>query len=171
MIKYFIGSVSKNVVDSIIDFDGNFGFIPSRRQIDYNGGYVNNWTTGEFAKYVNGRVPIERDHGGIGQGYKYDDRYARIYSYSAGNNYTIGLKFTNGKTGTTWMNIKGDNEIDGNFNDTSDISLKEKVVALGSTWNTVKQLKPCTFDWKPVTDLKDSSNVINPARPSVGFIA
>jgi hypothetical protein len=65
--------VSKNVVDSIIDFDGNFGFIPSRRQIDYNGGYVNNWTTGEFAKYVNGRVPIERDHGGIGQGYKYDD--------------------------------------------------------------------------------------------------
>ncbi len=78
MIKYFIGSVSKNVVDSIIDFDGNFGFIPSRRQIDYNGGYVNNWTTGEFAKYVNGRVPIERDHGGIGQGYKYDDGYESL---------------------------------------------------------------------------------------------
>jgi hypothetical protein len=70
--------VSKNVVDSIIDFDGNFGFIPSRRQIDYNGGYVNNWTTGEFAKYVNGRVPIERDHGGIGQGYKYDDGYESL---------------------------------------------------------------------------------------------
>ncbi len=65
-------------MDSIIDFDGNFGFIPSRRQIDYNGGYVNNWTTGEFAKYVNGRVPIERDHGGIGQGYKYDDGYESL---------------------------------------------------------------------------------------------
>ena len=100
-----------------------------------------------------------------------DDRYARIYSYNAGNNYTIGLKFQNGKTGSTWMNVKGNNEVDGNFNDTSDISLKEKVVALGSTWNAVKQLKPCTFDWKPVTDLKDSSNVINPARPSVGFLA
>ena len=73
MIKYFIGPMSKNVVDSIIEFDGEFGFIPSRRQVDYNGGYVNSWTTGEFATYVNGRVPIERDHGGIGQGYKHDD--------------------------------------------------------------------------------------------------
>jgi len=72
-MKYFIGSMSKNVVDSIIEFDGDFGFIPSRRQVDYNGGYVNSWTTGEFATYVNGRVPIERDHGGIGQGYKHDD--------------------------------------------------------------------------------------------------
>ena len=65
--------MSKNVVDAVIDFDGSFGFIPSRRQVDYNGGYVNGWTTGEFATYVNGRVPIERDHGGIGQGYKHDD--------------------------------------------------------------------------------------------------
>jgi len=73
LIKYFIGPMSKNVVDSIIEFDGSFGFIPSRRQVDYNGGYVNSWTTGEFATYVNGRVPIERDHGGIGQGYKHDD--------------------------------------------------------------------------------------------------
>jgi hypothetical protein len=65
--------MSKNVVDSIIEFDGNFGFIPSRRQVDYNGGYVNEWTTGEFATYVDGRVPIERDHAGAGQGYKHDD--------------------------------------------------------------------------------------------------
>ena len=71
-MKFFIGPMSKNVVDSIIEFGDGFGFIPSRRQVDYNGGYVNNWTTGEFATYVNGRVPIERDHGGIGQGYKYD---------------------------------------------------------------------------------------------------
>ena len=72
-MKYWIGPMSKNVVDAIIEFDGDFGFIPSRRQVDYNGGYVNEWTTGEFATYVNGRVPIERDHGGIGQGYKHDD--------------------------------------------------------------------------------------------------
>ena len=65
--------MSKNVVDSIIEVDDGFGFIPSRRQVDYNGGYVNSWTTGEFATYVNGRVSIERDHGGIGQGYKHDD--------------------------------------------------------------------------------------------------
>ena len=65
--------MSKNVVDAVIEFDGDFGFIPSRRQVDYNGGYVNNWSTGEFAKYVDGRVPIQRDHGGIGQGYRMDD--------------------------------------------------------------------------------------------------
>ena len=72
-MKYFIGPMSKNVVDAIIEFGGDFGFIPSRRQVDYNGGYVNNWTTGEFATYVNGRVPIQRDHGGVGQGYSSDN--------------------------------------------------------------------------------------------------
>ena len=74
-MKYWIGPMSKNVVDAVIDFDGDFGFIPSRRQVDYNGGYVNNWTTGEFAKYVNGRALIQRDHGGIGQGYQHDGGY------------------------------------------------------------------------------------------------
>ena len=73
-MKYFIGPMSKNVVDSVIEYNSSeIGFIPSRRQVDYNGGYVNNWTTGEFATYVNGRVPIERAHGGVGQGYKYDN--------------------------------------------------------------------------------------------------
>ena len=67
--------MSKNVVDAVIEFNGDFGFIPSRRQVDYQGGYVNNWTTGEFSTYVNGRAPIERDHGGAGQGFKDDDGY------------------------------------------------------------------------------------------------
>ena len=74
-IKFYIGPMSKNVVDSVIEFDGQIGFIPSRRQVDYQGRYVNNWTTGEFATYVDGRVPIQRDHGGAGQGYKDDDGY------------------------------------------------------------------------------------------------
>ncbi len=76
-IKFYIGPMSKNVVDAIIEFteetNNKIGFIPSRRQVEYNGGYVNNWTTEEFSKYVNGRVPIERDHGGAGQGYVEDN--------------------------------------------------------------------------------------------------
>ena len=76
-IKFYIGPMSKNVVDAVIEFteetDNKIGFIPSRRQVEYSGGYVNNWTTEEFSKYVNGRVPIERDHGGAGQGYTDDD--------------------------------------------------------------------------------------------------
>jgi hypothetical protein len=77
-MKYFIGPMSKNVVDAIIEFDGDFGFIPSRRQVDYNGGYVNEWTTGEFATYVDGKVVIERDHAGAGQGYIDDDGYESL---------------------------------------------------------------------------------------------
>ena len=55
-VKYFLGPMSKNVVDSVIDYNNTngstFGFIPSRRQVEYNGGYVNNWTNETFSKYV-----------------------------------------------------------------------------------------------------------------------
>ena len=81
-MKYWIGPMSKNTVDAVIEHNGNFGFIPSRRQVDYNGGYVNNWSTGEFATYIGGRVPIGRDHGGAGQGYSEDDGYESfLYDY------------------------------------------------------------------------------------------
>lgn len=80
--------MSKNVVDTIIEYslqnknlDKEFIFIPSRRQIEYNGGYVNNWTTEEFVKYVkskNKNILIERDHGGPGQGSIDDDGYESL---------------------------------------------------------------------------------------------
>ena len=77
--------MSKNVVDTILELGSNkIGFIPSRRQVDYNGGYVNNWTTKQFSEYVNGRVIIERDHGGVGQGYEYDDGL-KSYKHDAEN--------------------------------------------------------------------------------------
>ena len=45
--KFYIGPMSKNVVDSILEFTeetGNkIGFIPSRRQVEFNGGYVIRW--------------------------------------------------------------------------------------------------------------------------------
>ena len=71
-VKFWIGPMSKNIVDSVIEFnDDIFGFIPSRRQIDYMGGYVNNWNTKQFAEYVDGKVLIERDHGGPCQSVEY----------------------------------------------------------------------------------------------------
>ena len=54
------------------------GFIPSRRQVEWDGGYVNNWTTKQFAEYVNGRLPIKRDHSGPGQGYTDDDGFESL---------------------------------------------------------------------------------------------
>ena len=54
--KICFGPMSKNIVDSIIKLSNDekisFTLIPSRRQIEYNGGYVNNWTTKEFSEYV-----------------------------------------------------------------------------------------------------------------------
>jgi hypothetical protein len=78
--KYFIGPMSKNIVDSVIEFcnttGNNIGLIPSRRQVEWNGGYVNNWTTQDFASYVGRKTPhilLQRDHGGPNQGQTPDD--------------------------------------------------------------------------------------------------
>ena len=81
-IPFFIGPMSKNIVDAILEYideTGNqIGFIPSRRQVDYKGGYVNNWTTKEFSEYVNKRAVIKRDHAGPGQGYTDDDGFESL---------------------------------------------------------------------------------------------
>ena len=79
MNKFNIGPMSKNIVDSIIEFgtkENKIGLIPSRRQVDYCGGYVNNWDTKTFSNYVkilNNNVWLQRDHGGPGQGQLQDD--------------------------------------------------------------------------------------------------
>lgn len=71
-----VGPMSVNCVDATIEL-ANFHKVPilliaSRRQIDsaeFKGGYVNNWTTEQFSKYViekdaNDKVILARDHGG-----------------------------------------------------------------------------------------------------------
>jgi len=82
-MNFCFGAVSKNVVDTIIQFsldnpNKNVILIPSRRQVDSTGGYSNNWTTQDFAQYVKSKNPailLQRDHGGPGQGYLADDGY------------------------------------------------------------------------------------------------
>tara|TARA_R110000868_G_scaffold108301_1_gene295797 strand:- start:535 stop:1515 length:981 start_codon:yes stop_codon:yes gene_type:complete len=78
--KIFIGPMSKNIVDAVIEYANensiNVGLIPSRRQVEFDGGYVNNWTTKEFFNYVKSKtdgVLLVRDHGGPNQGNKEDD--------------------------------------------------------------------------------------------------
>ena len=88
-VKFFIGPMSKNITDTIIDFsiteNYKIGIIPSRRQIDWNGGYVNNWTTESFISYLSSywcdrkNLIVERDHGGIGQGSNYDNGTISYY--------------------------------------------------------------------------------------------
>ena len=112
-VKYCIGPMSKNVVDSIIDYVNNKNIkmilIPSRRQIEFNGGYVNDWTTKDFCSYVRSKtknIYIERDHGGPGQGstmddglesFKEDAKYLDIIHidpWKKYQDYEEGLKYT-----------------------------------------------------------------------------
>ncbi len=77
-----VGPMSLNCVDATIELANEYEIpilmIASRRQIDsadFGGGYVNNWTTEDFAKYVtdkdkNGKILLARDHGGPWQSIK-----------------------------------------------------------------------------------------------------
>jgi tagatose-1,6-bisphosphate aldolase non-catalytic subunit AgaZ/GatZ len=77
-----VGPMSVNCVDAAIELANEHEvpllLIASRRQIDseeFGGGYVNNWTTEEFARYVidrdtKGKVLLARDHGGPWQSIK-----------------------------------------------------------------------------------------------------
>jgi hypothetical protein len=74
-MKLFLGPVSINTINATIEFAEEYniqlGLIPSRRQIDYDGGYVGNFNSKSFAEYVKSRtnkVKIVRDHGGELQG-------------------------------------------------------------------------------------------------------
>ena len=74
--KLYIGPMSKNIVDAAISSELDLGLIPSRRQIDHDGGYVNSWNTHSFVSYVRNKsdkIIIQRDHGGVGQGKEPDD--------------------------------------------------------------------------------------------------
>jgi hypothetical protein len=71
-----VGPMSVNCVDAAIELANQHEvpiiLIASRRQIDseqFGGGYVNNWTTAQFADYVidhdkKGKILLARDHGG-----------------------------------------------------------------------------------------------------------
>jgi len=77
--RLFVGPMSKEIVDIAIQYSRDkrtLGLIPSRRQIEYSGGYVNSWTTDEFSFYVKSAttdVLLVRDHGGPNQGEWEDD--------------------------------------------------------------------------------------------------
>jgi hypothetical protein len=95
--------MSKNIVDSVIEINSPLiGLLPSLRQIDYNGGYVNKWTTETFYEYVKNKsnITIQRDHGGIKQGYnneydsfKHDAKYTDIIHLDPWKHYS---NFKNG---------------------------------------------------------------------------
>lgn len=90
MSKINIGPMSKNIVDAAIQFSNetniSIALIASRRQVDYDVGYIG-WDTKAFSKYVKERtsnIRVCRDHGGHGQGRILDDG---IISFIEDSNY------------------------------------------------------------------------------------
>ncbi len=77
--KLYFGPMSSEIVDYVINVNAhntNIGLIPSRRQIDFSSGYVNNWTTKSFSNYVKNlseNTLLQRDHSGPMQGEEVDD--------------------------------------------------------------------------------------------------
>lgn len=84
--RFGIGVMSKNVVDACIDFahsrDRCLFLIPSRRQVEWDGGYANGWTTERLADYVRSkigsRILLMRDHAGPKQGDKQDNGFESL---------------------------------------------------------------------------------------------
>lgn len=77
--KLYIGCVSKNTIDSAIEYcnenNVNLGLIPSRRQVDFDGGYINFTNKGlyNYVKSKTDKIILERDHAGPSQGKILDD--------------------------------------------------------------------------------------------------
>lgn len=106
-IKFFICPMSKNIVDAVINFNNpKIGLLPSRRQIECNGGYVNDWNTETFTQYVKSKsnIVIERDHAGKNQGeldeyvsYNVDTKFfdiIHIDPWKTSKNINEGIKET-----------------------------------------------------------------------------
>lgn len=115
MTKLFIGPMSRNIIDTCIQFVNqeniSLGLIPSRRQIDFDSGYVG-FTTSEFVTYVLQRtnnvnnIILERDHAGPFQGRNTDDGIQSIIEDITSGFHIIHLdpfkKFLDIKKAAQW---------------------------------------------------------------------
>lgn len=97
--KLAIGPMSKEIVDAAFQYAGEYGepimLIASKNQIDYDGGYVNGWTTREWAEYCaklwhhnkHADVFLCRDHCGPG----FCQRAGNKFSFTLSDDLAAGL--------------------------------------------------------------------------------
>ena len=82
-VHFYLGPMSLNVIQGAQQFHESHPefplcFIPSRRQVDYVGGYVNGFTMKSLRDYVGQDALIERDHCGPGQGGETDSGWESL---------------------------------------------------------------------------------------------
>lgn len=73
MPKLFLGPMTLNTVQAVIDCDLPIALIPSRRQVEYDGGYTGLDTKTLYQLTRGSKVLLCRDHAGPGQGAFLDD--------------------------------------------------------------------------------------------------
>ena len=97
--------MSRNCIDATCEIANDFSvplmLIASRRQIDseqMGGGYVNNWSTEEFSKYVSSKdknkmVLLARDHGGPWQNnIEIEKKYDLKKAMDSAKSYSTDIK-------------------------------------------------------------------------------
>jgi hypothetical protein len=106
--KLGFGPISPEIIEGVIKASALLAqplmLISTQNQIDWNGGYVNNWKTSEYVEYVHTILPkypeshiyLCRDH--LGPGFKndnIDDVYKTLYDDIDNNFDLIHIDFSN----------------------------------------------------------------------------
>ena len=103
-----VGPMSTNCIDAVIELSNEYEIpillIASRRQIDakeFGGGYVNHWTTDQFAEYVfardkGGNVYLCRDHGGPWQNTVEQEKNLGFYKAMESAKYSYRMDIDSG---------------------------------------------------------------------------
>jgi len=80
--KLFLGPMSENIISAVCSYGVPLGFVASRRQVEYSGGYVGGLDTLKFCnsiRSINKNIVLERDHAGPAQGLNNDDGKISLY--------------------------------------------------------------------------------------------
>ena len=148
-------NVSNMNLAMVIDSSGRVGIgedDPGRKlHIKNNSdvGYAINTATVNTVLFLENENTGSTKNVGIyfGGAYSNDEGYiTMVGDGGGGGDFRFALR--SGGSRTDRMTITNDSTINGDFNDTSDINLKENIVSMPSTIDKVKQLRPVTFDWK-----------------------
>ena len=135
--------------------DGKIGIndsSPSRRleitEASDTGYVINTATVNNCLMLTNPQTGSTKNIGiSFSGGYSNGEGYiTMVGDGGTGGDFRFALR--SGGSRTDRMTITNDSTINGDFNDTSDINLKENIASIPSSIDKVKQLRPVTFDWR-----------------------
>lgn len=134
--QLFIGCVSINTIDAAIEYSNEnnvyLGLIPSRRQVDAHGGYINfnNKLLYDYVKNRSNKIILQRDHGGPNQGTIKDDGVISLLDdckYYDILHIDPWIKYTNFQDGLECTKQLIQSCMDSKYNGTFEIGTEESI--------------------------------------------